>query len=143
MASSREGRWWDTYGDDIPVVIGPTRTNGAPKLMTKSMMFPRAVPRCPGGLKRNVYCVDYGVGGRFHERHHGVSSDFKGRLAALLWRAPEAPTPLRRRELRLNQLSERLNTRPSSWCADVHAQARYPLSALRAEYASHTRHEAT
>ena len=87
-------RWWDTYSDDIPVVIGHYAHQWRPETHDKKthMMFPESsAPGAPVGLKRNVYCVDYGVGGRFHERHHGVSSDFKGRLAALLWRAPEAP----------------------------------------------------
>ena len=53
-------------------------------------MFPDAsAPGAPVGLKRNVYCIDYGAGGRFIERHRGREAKFEGRLAALLWRGVE------------------------------------------------------
>lgn len=87
-------RWWDSYDEDIPVVIGHYSHNWRPEDRDEktAQMFPEeGPPGAPVGPRNNVYCIDYGVGSRFQERHQGVSSDFSGRLAALLWRDDGPP----------------------------------------------------
>lgn len=37
------------------------------------------------GPRRNAFCLDYAVGGRYAERRRGVTGDFGGRLAAMRW----------------------------------------------------------
>jgi hypothetical protein len=86
-------RWWEEYDDDTPVVIGhySRKWHLDHRDEKTELMFPGNEPAgAPVGLHKNVYCVDYSVGTRFHERHQGVSSGFVGRLAALLWRNGKA-----------------------------------------------------
>lgn len=83
-------RWWDHYTDDIPVVVGHywrkwTSTpltglgKGGPDL------FAGIPPLAWHGARGNVYCVDFSVGGRFHERATGQPEGSHTRLAALQW----------------------------------------------------------
>ena len=82
-------KWWDHYQSDIPVVIGhywrqfypddlPTSGKG------DSNIFAGLAPTDWHGARRNVFCVDFCVGGRYQERQQGVSR-YKSKLAALRW----------------------------------------------------------
>ena len=84
-------RWWNEYGDDIPVVIGHywRRYSEAGKLMMDKHgpdLFADIEPHHWMGQRRNVYCVDFSVGGRYVERAAGLPG-FHCRLSAL--RVPE------------------------------------------------------
>lgn len=76
--------WWNSYQDDIPVVIGHYWRNFK-REEEKSDFFKYIDPLQWFGLKKNVYCIDFSVGKRFQERH--ISSNFSNKLAAL--RFPE------------------------------------------------------
>jgi hypothetical protein len=80
-------RWWEDYDDNVPVVIGhySRKWRAEHRDEKTELMFPHPEPGRPVGQRRNVYCVDYSVGTRFRERHHGETEPFAGRLAALLW----------------------------------------------------------
>ncbi len=85
-------RWWDEYTDDTPVVIGHywrsadgdeenddgTLSGGKPNL------FEGSEPHHWVGARRNVYCVDFSIGGRYRERSRG-DTQYKTRLAAVRW----------------------------------------------------------
>jgi hypothetical protein len=88
-------RWWEEYDDDTPVVIGHYSRKWDPRPQDEktALMFPGAQHAgAPVGLRKNVYCIDYGIGSRFEERHNKPkSSNFAGRLAALLWKNDQSP----------------------------------------------------
>jgi hypothetical protein len=83
-------QWWDTYDDDVPVVIGHywRRVN---KINREAVgkgdpdLFENTHPFAWHGLKGNVFCVDFSAGGRWTERKSRgpVGKDFK--LGALRW----------------------------------------------------------
>ena len=74
-------RWWER-AVDRPTVIGHYwRRRGAP-IAGKVDVWDEVHPYAWAG---QVYCVDYSVGRRFTERHHGVHAGFAGGLAALRW----------------------------------------------------------
>lgn len=81
--------WWNEYSDSIPVVIGhywriaddaefADVSDGKPNLF-EGVRFNEWC-----GLHRNVFCVDFSVGGRYRERERDVTT-FSTRLAALRW----------------------------------------------------------
>lgn len=82
--------WWDAYTDETPVVIGhywrrvkpidrSTVGKGDPDL------FEATPPLAWHGQRRNVFCVDYSVGGRWTERKAGTPVGHHFKLAALRW----------------------------------------------------------
>jgi len=82
--------WWDTYADDVPVVVGHYWRRLRP--IDRSVvgkgdadLFATTHPLAWHGQRGNVFCVDFSVGGRWTERKAGkvVGHDFK--LAALRW----------------------------------------------------------
>ncbi len=82
--------WWDSYGDETPVVIGHYWRR-VHKVGTAAMgqddqdLFRDTDPFAWHGKRGNVFCVDFSVGGRWTERKAGLplGQDFK--LAALRW----------------------------------------------------------
>lgn len=83
--------WWDQYQDAIPVVVGHywRRYSAAGKALMDEHgpdVFAGVAPHQWMGQRRNVYCVDFSVGGRYVERAAG-RPEFHCRLAAL--RVPE------------------------------------------------------
>ena len=83
-------QWWDEYEDLIPVVVGHywRRLNKIDRSAAEKGdpdLFKSTLPFAWHGKHRNVFCVDFSVGGRWTERKAGtaVGQDFK--LAALQW----------------------------------------------------------
>lgn len=79
-------RWWERYDEGIPVVIGHYSRMWDPNVphAKTALLFPGRDPAAPVGRGRDVYCVDYAVGERFHERMSPGGLG-RGRLAALVW----------------------------------------------------------
>ncbi len=75
--------WWSEYTDDSAVIFGHywrgMREEGKPA------MFGDATPADWLGPRRNVYCADFSVGRRYHERKARPGEPFVGRLAAVRW----------------------------------------------------------
>ena len=82
--------WWDSYGDDIPVVIGHYwRRMGQVDRSAVGKggedLFAQIDPLHWHGLKRNVFCVDFSVGGRWSARNSAARDPAHFKLAALRW----------------------------------------------------------
>ena len=86
-------KWWDSYDEDIPVIIGHfwRRFNNAAERVSGVFgkdVFDGIPPHAWLGKRKNVYCVDYSVGQLHVERQVDPNTDiFHGKLAAL--RYPE------------------------------------------------------
>jgi hypothetical protein len=86
-------QWWNSYSDEIPVVIGhfwrrfDNAVNNVSGVFGKDV-FENVPSHAWMGMNNNVYCVDYSVGQRHAERGLSQrSAQFHGKLAAL--RLPE------------------------------------------------------
>lgn len=81
-------KWWLEYMSSTPVVFGHywrgTR-EGSDVSGGKPNLFEGSQPADWAGPKRNVYCVDFSVGGRFRERKQRPGQPFTTRLAAVRW----------------------------------------------------------
>lgn len=82
-------RWWDSYTDPVPVLIGHYWRNPQPVSKSEALargrdLFAGIAPFAWHGAQSNVFCVDYCVGARFLERK-GVMEPGQTRLAALRW----------------------------------------------------------
>jgi hypothetical protein len=82
-------RWWDSYRDETPVVVGhywrqfPPLARG--QLGKGGLdLFEGVPPEAWLGARGNVFCVDFSVGGRWQERLGGVPGQHT-RLGALRW----------------------------------------------------------
>jgi hypothetical protein len=82
-------RWWDEYTDEACVIIGhywrrlqPVAAFGHES--SPPEVFGGIAPHDWLGPRRNVFCVDYSVGGRYLERKRGATT-FSTRLCALRW----------------------------------------------------------
>jgi len=87
---TQRSRWWNDYEAATPVVMGHywRRDERAdPRDVTGDWDYPLGDygPYEWMGPRRNVFCVDYSVGGRYLERQRGKRSGFQTRLAALRW----------------------------------------------------------
>lgn len=83
-------QWWNQYSDDIPVVIGHYwRKFGFPVAPQSAKLDPDLFedysPESWHGARRNVFCVDYSIGGKFALRKYGNGDKLTCRLAALRW----------------------------------------------------------
>lgn len=82
-------RWWDSYTDPVPVLIGHYWRNPQPVAKSEGLtrgrdLFTGIAPFAWHGVRGNVFCVDYCVGARFLERRGDIASG-QTRLAALRW----------------------------------------------------------
>ncbi len=83
-------RWWDEYADEVPVVVGHywrqfALVDRAALGKTDENLFTDLAPTAWHGRHRNVFCVDFSVGGRFQERPLAPGVVPRTRLAALRW----------------------------------------------------------
>jgi hypothetical protein len=82
-------RWWNEYNDDVPVIVGHYwRKLTSQSQQEKDNLDPDMFYPISGvdwhGKKRNVFCVDYSVGGRFEAVKKNKGQENLG-LAALRW----------------------------------------------------------
>ena len=82
--------WWNDYRDATPVIVGHYwRFVDASTCDSISKgeedLFARLAINDWSGIRRNVYCVDFSVGGRYKERLQGGHSPWGTRLAAVRW----------------------------------------------------------
>jgi hypothetical protein len=83
-------RWWDEYTDPVPVVVGHywrqfARVDRASLGKTEENLFTDLAPTAWHGMHRNVFCIDFSVGGRFLERPLTPGALPRSRLGALRW----------------------------------------------------------
>lgn len=92
--------WWDTYEEDPLVIIGHYWRRARPKSYVDfheltpeeehhiPPVFPNEIKNDTYmnllGPRQNVMCVDYAVGKRFLERHHGLESNSTGAMLGAL-----------------------------------------------------------
>ena len=81
--------WWNEYTDDVPVVIGHywrRKLNEDPFLNAdEPYVFGDTEPLGWHGVRNNVFCVDYSVGGRYQERNDNIPLGTHTSLSALRW----------------------------------------------------------
>lgn len=82
--------WWNTYEDPTPVVVGHywRRVHTIDRSAVgkgDTDLFENTHPFCWHGALGNVFCVDFSVGGRWHERKSGRTPGHDFKLAALRW----------------------------------------------------------
>lgn len=87
---SQRVAWWDAYGDATPVVMGhywrrrhPIDRSAVGK--EDADLFESIAPLAWHGLRRNVFCVDFSVGGSWRARKDGLAPQPHYKLAALRW----------------------------------------------------------
>lgn len=84
----QRARWWDTYTEAVPVLMGHYWRNPQDKpvsaLSRGRDLFAGVAPYDWHGARGNVFCVDYCAGARFLERS-GVMAQGQTRLAAMRW----------------------------------------------------------
>ena len=83
-------KWWNSYYDETPVIVGhywrwPTTAARNRYSRGEHDLFDGAAPHDWHGARRNVFCVDFGVGARYKERGEGRSAPFETRLGAVRW----------------------------------------------------------
>jgi len=83
-------RWWDEYSEAVPVVVGHywrrfALVDSASLGKTEENLFTDLVPTAWHGLRHNVFCIDFSVGGRFLERPLAAEAVPRSRLGALRW----------------------------------------------------------
>ena len=83
-------RWWDSYADGVPVVIGHywrqfARVDRSALGKFDENLFTELAPTAWHGRDANVFCVDFSVGGRFLERPIAPGVVPRSRLGALRW----------------------------------------------------------
>ena len=83
-------RWWDEYTELVPVIVGHywrqfARVDRASLGKAEENLFTDLAPTAWHGLHRNVFCIDFSVGGRFVERPLVPGAVPRSRLGALRW----------------------------------------------------------
>jgi hypothetical protein len=83
-------QWWDDYADNIPVVIGHYWRRFHHNRLTQpargiANLFENTSPLAWHGKLKNVFCVDFSVGGRWSARKNGSGLEQQFKLAALRW----------------------------------------------------------
>lgn len=83
-------KWWNRYAHQPPVLVGhywrwPTPETRAAFSRGEHDLFDGARPEQWHGRRRNVFCLDFGVGARYQERIEGCTRDFRTRLGAVRW----------------------------------------------------------
>lgn len=77
--------WWNSYQDDIPVVVGHFWRRLSNDVKDPENLFKDIEPQSWHGAKNNVFCVDFSVGGRFVERNKKSTLGEDTQLVALRW----------------------------------------------------------
>lgn len=77
--------WWDSYTDSTPVIVGHFWRRFSNNSSDPENLFKDIEPEAWHGLKHNVFCVDYSVGGRFVERNKKATLGEDTQLVALRW----------------------------------------------------------
>ncbi|WP_370679039.1 metallophosphoesterase [Comamonas sp. GB3 AK4-5] len=82
--------WWNQYDEGVPVIVGHywRRLHPPEKPVhgkQEEELFGSTAPTAWHGLQRNVFCVDYSVGGRWVARRAGEPLQSRFKLAALRW----------------------------------------------------------
>jgi hypothetical protein len=82
-------RWWEEYDDGPAVIVGHywrrlKPIGGSDHAASKPQLFAEAGATEWLGPRRNVFCVDYSVGGRYEERKAGQRV-YDTRLCAMRW----------------------------------------------------------
>ncbi len=90
-------RWWERYTGQTPVMVGhywrwPTPALRAAFSRGERDLFEGARYHEWHGVRRNAYCLDFGVGARYRERALGQSGTFQTRLGAVRWPEREVVT---------------------------------------------------
>lgn len=83
-------RWWNEYADTVPVIVGHywrqfAEVDRGLLGKTEENLFTDIAPTAWHGLHRNVFCIDFSVGGRFLERPLAADRAPRSRLGALRW----------------------------------------------------------
>jgi hypothetical protein len=83
-------KWWDRYTHGTPVMIGhywrwPTPSARTALSRGEHDLFEGTAYDEWHGARRNVYCLDFGVGARYKERAAGVAAGFRTQLGAVRW----------------------------------------------------------
>ena len=83
-------RWWDEYTEEVPVLVGHywrqfAHVDRASLGKAEENLFTELAPTAWHGLHRNVFCIDFSVGGRFLERPLAAGAAPRSRLAAMRW----------------------------------------------------------
>ena len=83
-------RWWDEYTETVPVIVGHywrqfAHIDRASLGKTEENLFTDLSPTAWHGRHRNVFCIDFSVGGRFLERPLTPEAVPRSRLGALRW----------------------------------------------------------
>ena len=83
-------RWWDEYTEEVPVIVGHywrqfARVDRGSLGKAEENLFADLAPTAWHGLHRNVFCIDFSVGGRFLERPLAPGTPPRSRLAAMRW----------------------------------------------------------
>jgi hypothetical protein len=83
-------RWWLEYGDQVPVICGHYWRRIKPPMpgghaSSKVDLFDGTAPTDWLGPERNVFCIDYSIGGRYEERKRGCVGEFHSALLAMRW----------------------------------------------------------
>ena len=82
--------WWNDYADEQAVIVGHywrrLQPGDAPAHGPQAEnLFGHTAPLAWHGLRGNVFCVDYSVGGRWLARHQGEDPARRFKLAAMRW----------------------------------------------------------
>jgi Calcineurin-like phosphoesterase len=82
--------WWQDYQEDVPVIVGhywrwPTAASRVAFSKGDPDLFAGLQSNEFFGAKKNVYCVDFSLGGRYMERKAGIVNHFQCRLGAVSW----------------------------------------------------------
>lgn len=81
--------WWDSYQEDKPVIVGHfwRKLNTVEEHLdgNEENIFQNIEPNAWHGVRNNVFCVDFSVGGRFKERLQGENIGENTTLVALRW----------------------------------------------------------
>jgi len=82
--------WWNEYADDQAVIVGHywrrLQPGDAPAHGPQAEnLFGHTAPLAWHGLRGNVFCVDYSVGGRWLARRQGEDPNRRFKLAAMRW----------------------------------------------------------
>lgn len=90
-------RWWARYHHDTPVLIGhywrwTTAAARARFSRGEHDLFDGSTWNEWHGARRNVYCLDFGIGARYRERAAGHDAPGHTRLGAVRWPEREVVT---------------------------------------------------